>query len=170
MPNELLPNISYLRFVRLKLENFCLFLFLEIDAPCSSCPLCSKISWTIHSTYYRELSDSPWAGFPVKVVLKVRKFFCKNSSCKRKIFTERQEGLQPYLRRTSRLTTHLQMIGKKAGGKPGADIANRLGMPTSATTVLRILHQSVDPEFKTPRVLGVDDWAFKKSRSYHLNP
>ena len=166
IPDELLPNISDLHFISLKLGDACLSLFLELNATSSSCPLCDKVSRAIHSTYCRELFDLPWAGFQVKVVLKARKFFCKELSCERKIFAERPEGLKPYVRRTARLTAQLHAIGMKAGGKPGADLANQLGMPTSATTMLRILHQLMEWEFETPRVLGVDDWAFKKSRSY----
>jgi len=40
------------------------------------------------------------------------------------------------------------------------------GHPISADTVLRAIKALKLPEYSTPRVLGVDDWAFKKGRVY----
>jgi transposase len=51
----------------------------------------------------------------------VRKFFCDNTSCRRKIFTERLPGVvRPYGRKTSRLEQSLVDIGYAEGGESGA--------------------------------------------------
>jgi transposase len=47
-----------------------------------------------------------------------------------------------------------------------AEVATQMGLPISADTVLRILMSSPDPQLPTPRVLGVDDWAWRKGHSY----
>ena len=39
-------------------------------------------------------------------------------------------------------------------------------MPTSASTVLRLLHSAPVPRVGKPRAIGVDDWAWRKGRSY----
>src|SRR5690348_4191988 len=71
----------------------------------SLCPLCSTPSHAIHSYYRRKPADLPCAGRPIRLLLTVRKFFCRHTACSRKIFTERlPELLQP----ASRLTTRLR--------------------------------------------------------------
>ncbi len=57
--------------------------------PTSCCPLCRQPSSSIHSQYRRTVRDAPCAGRRVQLVLCVRKFFCRNPLCERKIFTER---------------------------------------------------------------------------------
>jgi transposase len=58
-------------------------------SPSSCCPLCIQASSQIHSQYQRTLQDVPCAGRKVVLHLSVRKFFCRNPACARKIFTER---------------------------------------------------------------------------------
>jgi len=116
----------------------------------------------------RKLMDLPWAGIPVKVNLSVNKYYCKNEECSRKIFTERfGEKLKSYARRTPRLTDHLTQIGYVLGGNAGSKLASFLGMPIGRSTMLRIIDNCADDvEVATPRVLGIDDWAFKKGNTY----
>jgi transposase len=52
----------------------------------SCCPLCSQASSQVHSWYQRTLRDVPCAGRQVVLHLSVRKFFCRNPDCARKIF------------------------------------------------------------------------------------
>jgi transposase len=60
----------------------------------SCCPLCSHASSHIHSWYRRTLRDVPCAGRQVVFHLSVRKFFCRNPECARKIF----DSAAPHLR------------------------------------------------------------------------
>lgn len=116
----------------------------------------------------RKLLDLPWAGIPVKVHLSVNKYYCRNQACSRKIFTERFVGeLKPYDRRTSRLTDHLTLISYVLGGNAGSRLASLLGMPVGRSTMLRIMCNAADDtDITTPRVLGIDDWAFRKGHTY----
>jgi transposase len=45
-------------------------------------------------------------------------------------------------------------------------LAKKLGLPVTADTLLRVIKHTPLPAQPTPRVLGVDDWAWKKSQSY----
>src|SRR5262249_28678011 len=53
------------------------------------CPLCATPARRIHSDYGRTLADLPWAQYRVHLQLRVRKWFCGNRTCRRRIFTER---------------------------------------------------------------------------------
>src|SRR6266446_5524538 len=67
------------------------------------CPLCATPARRIHSRYTRTLADLPWADYRVRLQLRVRKWFCRNRSCRRRIFTERLPAVAaPWARRTLR--------------------------------------------------------------------
>ena len=55
----------------------------------STCPICGITSDRVHSRYFRTLLDLPVSGYLVKIKLRARKYFCDNSVCHRKVFTER---------------------------------------------------------------------------------
>src|SRR5208282_4185894 len=54
----------------------------------SVCPECRQTSRRIHSRYCRWLNDLPWEGIPVRIELRVRRFFCDAEDCGHHIFTE----------------------------------------------------------------------------------
>jgi transposase len=71
--------------------------------PQSCCPLCLQPSSHIHSRYHRTLKDAPCVGRQLQLSLTVRKFFCRNPLCSRKVFTERLKTLaEPWARMTTR--------------------------------------------------------------------
>lgn len=166
IPEALLPKISNFELERLELVENRLNLIAKTAQLSSVCPLCNTISLKAHSSYTRKLSDLPWAGLEVKVILKVHKFFCQNDNCGRKIFSQRFDGLSPYSRRTERQTFQLLAVGIAAGGNRGAKLSLKLGMPISTSTILRLLNAQTVPNHETPRVLGVDDWAIRKGQNY----
>jgi transposase len=49
----------------------------------SPCPHCSTPSSAIHSSYHRHPRDLPCTGRPIRLLLTVRKFFCRNPDCSR---------------------------------------------------------------------------------------
>jgi len=121
----------------------------------------------VHSHYQRTVADLPWGGHTVRLHLHVRKFFCRQPTCSRRVFTERLPHLvHPYARRTARLDSLLSLLAFALGGEPGARLVGRLGMTTSPATLLRLMRRATVPEQPTPRVLGVDDWAFRKGHRY----
>jgi transposase len=103
----------------------------------------------------------------VKLVLRVRKFFCKASPCERRIFTERLPGVvAPRARTTERLSMLLQAIAFALGGEAGARLAKRIGLATSPATLISLIRRTPLPEPLPARVLGVDDWAKRKGKNY----
>lgn len=135
--------------------------------PTASCPCCHHSSARIHSHYQRTIADLPWQGVSVKLQLFTRRFFCVNFKCIRRIFCERFPQLvAAYGRQTMRLNEALSVIGLILGGEAGAKLAIGLGISISPDTLLQRIRQSSLPAAGTPRVLGVDDWAYRKRLSY----
>ncbi len=103
----------------------------------------------------------------MKIRLRVRRFFCDNAECRRRIFTERlAPAIVPYARRTRHAESLLASLGLANGGRAGAPLARRFGLPVSPNTLLRILRRQPERSAPTPRVLGVDDWAWRKGHTY----
>jgi transposase len=101
--------------------------------------------------------------------LHTHRFFCHHSGCARKTFSERlPETVAPYAWRTCRLDEALRLIGLALGGVVGHRLAERLSLPVSPATLLRRVRQSVWPLSATPRVLGVDDWAWKRGQRHSM--
>jgi zinc-finger of transposase IS204/IS1001/IS1096/IS1165 len=97
----------------------------------SPCPLCGTAATRIHSHYQRRLTDLPSTGQPVRFQLSVRKFFCDESTCPRKIFTERLASfVAPRARVTARLFQLVQIIGLATGGRIGVRVTDRMGIQT----------------------------------------
>jgi transposase len=71
-----------------------------------------------------------------------------------------------YARRTLRQAEALTEIAFAQGGKAGAQLAKRMAMPTSRDTLLRLIRGASLPKRQTPRVLGLDDFAWKKGDRY----
>jgi len=131
------------------------------------CPDCGTVSRAVHSRYRRCPADLPSLGRMVRVSLRVRRFYCRNAACPRQTFAEPVSQLvAPFARRTRRLAEAQGRTGAALGGEAGARLLSRLAMPASADTVLRLLNQLPLPDYAEPRVIGVDDWAKRKGRSY----
>jgi len=97
----------------------------------------------------------------------VRRFLCPSSACPRRIFVEPLHGFAArYARTTTRLAqTHLA-IGSALGGEAGARLAEKTAVPTSPDTLLRRVKQAGARLAGTPRLVGIDDWAWRKGHRY----
>jgi transposase len=99
--------------------------------------------------------------------LAVRRFFCSELRCPRRIFAERLPGFaSPYARTTSLLRETHEAIGCALGGEPGSRLTIRLAIATSPDTLLRRVKQLKDESKPPPRFVGIDDWAWRKGHRY----
>lgn len=165
--SHLLPHLSAFRITDAILTDNRLILDIVPKQCSAGCPLCRRHTRRIHSRYVRSVHDLPCCGVPLVLRLHARRFVCCNRHCSRRIFCERMPTLVPArCRRTERITQALTEIGFAAGGEGGSRLAAALSMTASAAHLLRLLRREPLPTEEPVRVLGVDDWAKRKGRSY----
>ena len=165
----MLPDATALRLEACDVDDTTAQITLRVQSTQTNapCPLCATPARRIHSDYGRTLADLPWAQYRVCLQLRVRKWFCRNRACHRRIFTERLPTIAaPWARRTLRLTQRLVALGRALGGKPGVHLGHAWDVVVSRNTLLRVLRQQPARSFPTPRVLGVDDFALRKRHTY----
>src|SRR5262245_35458196 len=133
----------------------------------ASCPRCKALSTRIHSYYTRRPYDLPICGHPVQLVLHLRRFRCLNRACSAATFTERlPELIAPSAQRTTRLNQLLRGLALAFGAEAGARQSERSAMRASGDTLLRRARAATAPARPTPRVLGIDDFSFRKGQVF----
>jgi len=133
----------------------------------SDCPLCHLPSARIQSHYVRTLWDLPWQGVMLRLQVHARRFFCDTPTCPRQIFTERfPTEIAPYARRTLRLEHWLQVVGVALGGEAGARLLREIGVSASPDTLLARIRALTQPAITNPRVVGIDEFAFRRGRVF----
>jgi transposase len=165
----LLPDATTLRLEACAVDATTAQITLRMRSTQTSapCPLCATPTRRIHSDYERTLADLPWAQYRVCLQLRVRKWFCRNRACRRRIFTERLPTVAAsWARRTLRLAQRLGALGVALGGTAGMQLGPQGDLTVSRNTLLRLLRKLSLPALPTPRVLGVDDFALRKRHTY----
>ncbi len=163
----LLADPAVLQIEKIVAEKKYLIILMKSVQKQARCPLCQNVSVKRHSRYVRQLADLPWRGVAVKAALSIGRFFCTNDLCDRKVFAERLPKVAAdYARRTLRLNETLTDLAFALGGKAGRKLAEKLGLLISADTLLRQIRQFAPRPDQTPRVLGIDDFAFRKRHNY----
>ena len=166
---RLLPDAATLRLQACHVDDAAAQITLRVRSTQTRvpCPLCAIPARRIHSQYERTLADLPWAAYRVRLQLRVRKWFCRNRHCPRRIFTERLPTIAaPWARRTLRLAQRLVALGMALGGRAGMRLSHAWDLAVSRNTLLRLLRRLPRPVLPTPRVLGVDDFALRKRQTY----
>lgn len=162
-----LPVSLQLITAQLDSHSFSLVFTLASTSSRACCPLCQTPSTKIHSHYERTLSDLNWGIYRVNWHLWVRKFFCPNEACPRKVFAERLTGIvKPYARKTERLIGRISQIGIALGGQAGKRLSERLDYSVSRQTLLSWVRGFPLREIQDVKVVGVDDWAYRKGQTY----
>ena len=133
--------------------------------PC--CPLCGTPALRVHSRYTRQITDLPCSGQQVRLMVQVRKCFCQEPGCARKIFLERLTPfVEPWARVTRRLYQIVQILGLATGGRLGIRVTDRLGIETSRHTILRRIMALPTASVGEVSQIGIDDFSFRRGRKF----
>jgi len=97
-----------------------------------------------------------------------RRFVCEVPHCRRHIFAERfgDDVIPIRARRTARLERIVHHLGLALGGRPAAGFAQRLMLPVSNDTLLRVVRRRTVMPSDPLIVVGIDDWAFRRNHCY----
>jgi transposase len=98
----------------------------------------------------------------------VRKFFCDEVYCERQVFCERLPTVvEPYSRRTIRLTEALNPVSMLVSAEVGRKITRPMGIRTSPDSLLRVARQCPEENEQSELTkVGIDDWAKRKGYTY----
>jgi len=159
------PGLSGLEVIDIQVQDAGLLMTCATNSLGALCPTCQHISRRVHSRYSRTLLDVPLRKGQVRVQLQVRRFFCDVSNCPKRIFGERVTRFaQAYARRTESLNDWLRPLVYASSANCGSRLAQRYGVAISTNTLLRLVRQNGPAVPKAVGVVGIDDWAFRKSR------
>jgi transposase len=163
----LLPHLAQVVVEAAEVTGGRVRIWARVRAEGAPCPHCSQFAERVHSAYERRLADAPVGGQPVTIRLAVRRFFCGNPDCSAVTFAEQVKGLTTRrIRRTPPLARTLTGIALALAGRAGSRLAGRLGLTAGRSSMLRLVMALPDPEAGTVKVLGVDDFAFRRGRDY----
>ena len=88
----ILPDLSDLVLEQVSITNE-VTITVHAVSPTALCPCCGTICKRVQSRYTRTLRDLPASGRPVHLIVRVRRFFCQERTCPRRIFAERFPAL-----------------------------------------------------------------------------
>ncbi len=164
--SPLSPSPSFWRIDLINQRHDCLVLHLEPVRNSASCPVCHTPSNRVHSYYWRIPRDLPWAGWSVRLVVHSRRFFCDQKECPQRIFTERFPGvLARYSYQTERLRVALLEMAHASSAEMASRVGRIIGYQSSGDSLIR--KQRREPLLlSSPRVLGVDEFAFRRGTTY----
>lgn len=135
--------------------------------PQGICPDCGTRSKTRHGWRHRGLQDFPAHGAAVTLKLRVCKWRCGSPDCRRHTFSDEIQAVaMPHARRTLRAAQIINHLGHATGGRPAERLLHRLGIGVSDDTVLRQLKRCARESAPPPRIIGIDDWSWRKATRY----
>lgn len=166
MKIDKLINIPLLKISEIKLINSIIQIHATIKSKQSKCHVCGKSSCSIHDYYTRTIVDLPVFNNKTILVLKTRKFKCKNTNCSQKVFSEQISSIPKYARKTLRVSKILDTMSIELTGKLASTFSKQFSIDASHSSMIRIANNCQLPVIEQAKILGVDDWAFRKGVNY----
>ncbi|MFL5628206.1 MAG: ISL3 family transposase [Ktedonobacteraceae bacterium] len=166
-PIALLPNLPGCCIEQVSSTQEMIWITARATPSSVCCPDCHQNSSQVHSYYTRSPMALPSSGRTVRLLLQVRRFRCPNPACRRKTFAEPLPLLiAPHSQRILSVRDLLRVIGEVVGGEAGARLSQQLAVRCSPDTLLRLVRHASLPASPSVRVVGVDEWAWRKGQRY----
>lgn len=175
MINRISLLLNGVKIVDFKEINGTLEVFLEKDSPHAICPNCHTPSTSIKHYRYYKIIDKPIESIPLHTVVKKRRFFCNNSCCPTKSFTEKISGLlknSPYTQNFRDFLGELHTDMDYPTLKRHLARKYKLNLPLS--TIHYLLTEFLAEKFTFPpfapkvscKYIGIDEFSYAKGHCY----
>ena len=133
------------------------------------CPCCGVVSERYHGTYIRKIQDLPILGKAVTLQITAYEYDCEEPECSVSSFAETIGGfLDHYSRKTERLADFICTTALETSCEGCSKICKAMNITISPDSVIRLLLRRYEsqPEIECSSVVGVDDFAFAKRKTY----
>ena len=140
---------------------------VEVESTAApGCPVCGVLAVRVHSSRRQTLRDLPVAG-PTEVVWFKRRWFCDETRCPRKTFSEVTDQVPAYARSTARLCQAL-VAAVVVSGRAASEVAraHRVSWWLVQSMLTAAADLIGDPDDVLVRRLGVDEHRYRSVRFF----
>lgn len=133
------------------------------------CPCCGRLSRSLQGHYTRQLQAPEILNHPLTLLVKTRKFRCRNEHCLRKVFSEEHSSLvAPYKRNTLEVEARIREVSLKTTSRIACELLHGQNIFYSQSSCLRSAHKAFSSTAHglRPVSIGIDDFAQKKGHIY----
>ncbi len=139
---------------------------VRLDAASGRCPECGQASRSVHGRYHRHPADLPLSASRTTLRIEVRRFYCRNPTCRRRTFAETPLTLLTLrARRTRGFARH-----RPGSAAPAAVQAARVFSRISTCRPAARPCCGSSPACRCPTPGShpgrIDDWAIRKGSRY----
>lgn len=131
-----------------------------------ACPVCGKMSTTLHATYKRTLQDTPIHCKQTFLHANVYKYDCENPECDCKVFMEHLPFAKTPQVRTDALNALILATSMFLSNEGAGKVLALLGVRVSNDTIQRLYDRIEFVENPDVEEIGVDDVAIRKGQTY----
>ena len=125
-----------------EIKNNVMYIYCETKKQPTKCKYCGQESKNVHSIYMRKISDLPILKYKVKLIIKVKKYFCSNQKCNHITFAEPLDFVEKNALRTKRLDEYINDIGLKNSSIEARKQITNSHVQISNNTILRIIKKN----------------------------
>jgi len=140
---------------------------LEIDGE-PRCSGCGVIGVRVHSSRSQRIRDIPVGG-EVSAIWRKRRWFCDNTACRRRTFSEATAQVPAYARSTGRLREAL-VAAVTTSGRAASEVAAAFSVSwwLVQTTLTAAAALISDVDTMLVRHIGIDEHRFRRVRYFRL--
>ena len=164
--STLLPDVAEVGLELIRSGRATITLPVGVARAQAACPRCCSSSARIHSRYERKLADLQWNGIPVQVIPNSAILLRNTWLRAEDFYRAAAEYSCAVCARNKEFSETLECFTLALGGEAGARLAWQMGILASGDTLIRQLRGRSSVISTPPRILGIDDWAWRKGRRY----
>lgn len=143
-----------------------LHIYIKSKGHGCACPVCGKMSTTLHATYKRTLQDTPIHCKQTFLHANVYKYDCENPECDCKVFMERLPFAKTSQVRTDALNTLILATSMFLSNEGASKVLALLGVQVSNDTIQRLYDRIEFVDDPDVEEIGIDDVAIRKGQTY----